>query len=227
MHIPQQYHPASTGVSSPCLARAAPSLVLGEAVPGTTSSAEFTFPSVKSSQTQSQLLRGSSHSVWVTADRTMTSRPAKAACFPACDIQPPSHWALQTFFSNGIFIAGAFLLWIVFPCPAALQSINNEYTWVLLKAPTTTTTCFAFLPPRIFFHVLFSKTYTGVNYTFYLPLLCASPATSAWGIQDSQGLCVSLSQIVCSLQIAGTSKRKWNNQLGSFVTTELRTLELL
>lgn len=34
---------------------------------------------------------GSSCPAWVTADSRTTSRPAKAACFPACDSQPMSH----------------------------------------------------------------------------------------------------------------------------------------
>lgn len=152
--------PVSTGDSSPCL-------VLGKALPGTTDSAGSShFPQQRA---QSQPLCGSPRSVWVTADRTVTSRPAKAACLAACDIQPLSHWALQPFFSKGIFIAGAFLLWIAFPCPAALQSINSEHTWVLLKAPTTTT-YFAFLPPSICF--IFKDIHWSKLYILPTPTLC-------------------------------------------------------
>lgn len=70
--------PVSTGDSSPCLA---PLTVLGVHI---SLNKELT-------HTQSQPLCGSPRSVWVTADRTVTSRPAKAACLAACDIQPPSH----------------------------------------------------------------------------------------------------------------------------------------
>lgn len=63
--------------------------------------------------TQSQFLCGSPRCVWVTADRTVISRPAKAACFPACDISPrptelfnlssPKGYLLQEHSHSGLF----------------------------------------------------------------------------------------------------------------------------